>query len=227
MTKIKDLTGKTFGRIEVLEYVGIEDHKAQWRCRCSCGNEFITKGIYLTTGDTQSCGCLLKEKERENGKTIGKRNLSNFVDTVRQSSGESAKKHLYYLYKYRAEKKGINFELTLEQFSEITKKSCFYCGAEPSQEKVYKKAYGTYVYNGIDRRDNNLGYTAKNSVPCCKHCNTAKMTMTEDEFADWVHRVYFKFAAYRKFRQGVYVEIQRDGTADWWHKELEEQGISK
>ncbi|MEK5521885.1 hypothetical protein [Heyndrickxia sp. FSL W8-0423] len=38
-----------------------------WRCKCDCGNENIdVVGIYLTTGQTQSCGCMKKELEIKN-----------------------------------------------------------------------------------------------------------------------------------------------------------------
>lgn len=28
-----------------------------WKCRCNCGKEFITSGVYLRNGHTKSCGC--------------------------------------------------------------------------------------------------------------------------------------------------------------------------
>lgn len=36
--------------------------KIQWRCRCDCGNEKDILSTSLTSGHTQSCGCLQKEK---------------------------------------------------------------------------------------------------------------------------------------------------------------------
>ena len=44
--------------------------------------------------------------------------------------------------------------------------------------------------NGIDRIDSNIGYTKENSVSCCKFCNTAKSTMSRDEFLKWIKKVY-------------------------------------
>jgi hypothetical protein len=139
----------------------------------------------------------LREKESENGKRFGKNNLAKYIDTVRAPLGTSAKKHLYYLYGYKSAKRGLKFELTLEEFSNLTKSPCYYCGAEPSQVKKYKKANGNYIYNGIDRFDNAKGYIKDNCVPCCKQCNTAKMEMSADEFADWIMRAYRHFAVYR------------------------------
>ncbi len=47
-----------------------------------------------------------------------------------------------------------------------------------------------YAHNGVDRLDNAKGYTLENSVPCCKHCNIAKRSMTVDEFKQWISKVY-------------------------------------
>jgi len=65
MPKVKDLEGKRFGRLTVVEYLGIDNHRAAWRCKCDCGNEKITYTTYLTTGVVSSCGCYQKERQRE------------------------------------------------------------------------------------------------------------------------------------------------------------------
>lgn len=57
---VRDLAGQVFGRLTVLDRAGSAPRsgKALWRCRCECGRETIVQGVYLTTGDTRSCGCL-------------------------------------------------------------------------------------------------------------------------------------------------------------------------
>ena len=60
-TKQIDLTGRKFGRLEVIERVG----EAKWRCLCECGNETIVKTGNLTSGGTQSCGCYHKDRTSE------------------------------------------------------------------------------------------------------------------------------------------------------------------
>ena len=44
--------------------------------------------------------------------------------------------------------------------------------------------------NGIDRINNSVGYTEKNSVPCCGTCNVAKGQMTLAEFKLWIARIH-------------------------------------
>lgn len=54
-----DLTGKTFGRLYVIGRSAVSQRGAvAWTCRCSCGSEIDVIGGYMTSGDTQSCGCL-------------------------------------------------------------------------------------------------------------------------------------------------------------------------
>lgn len=75
----KDLSGQKFGRLTVIKQV--EDyisprgkHYAMWCCRCDCGNLCSVLGISLKWGNTQSCGCLLKEVAAQKGKNSKKYN---------------------------------------------------------------------------------------------------------------------------------------------------------
>jgi hypothetical protein len=38
------------------------------------------------------------------------------------------------------------------------------------------------LYNGIDRINNEEGYTSNNTVSCCFTCNRMKGTMSSEEF---------------------------------------------
>lgn len=56
--KIKNLAGKKFGSLTVVEMAGRERFGAVlWLCRCECGKESIVMGGNLTNGHTKSCGC--------------------------------------------------------------------------------------------------------------------------------------------------------------------------
>ena len=225
----KDLKGLRFGRVTVLEFShmgGVDDHVSFWKCLCDCGKEFSTRGVHLSNGTTTSCGCYVREVNSKRGKDTFKNNLRGYIEAKRKPAGESSRNHLFYLYKYKAEKKGLEFSLSLEEFSRLTKMNCRYCGAEPSQVKL-QKGVNPYIYNGLDRIDSSKGYALGNVAPCCGHCNVAKLDKSEDEFAEWIVRAYYHFAASKKFWNGVYLEFQGNGTAEWWHKELEENDISK
>ena len=62
----KDLSNKTFGRLNVIERAESKIYatgeiKSKWKCMCSCGNIVIVFGEALKRGMSKSCGCLKKE----------------------------------------------------------------------------------------------------------------------------------------------------------------------
>ena len=61
--KIKDLTGKRFGRLTVLEKTDkrTNDRHVIWKCQCDCGKIAFVSSHSLADGKTVSCGCFLKE----------------------------------------------------------------------------------------------------------------------------------------------------------------------
>lgn len=46
-----------------------------------------------------------------------------------------------------------------------------------------------FVYNGIDRMDNSLGYISGNVVTCCQICNRAKGAMLLEDFMLWIKQL--------------------------------------
>ena len=81
MGKLIDLTGNTFGRLKVLrradeDYIESNGrHSPQWICECSCDehNIIIVSGRSLRSKNTQSCGCLQKERITKNNKKYKKK----------------------------------------------------------------------------------------------------------------------------------------------------------
>lgn len=55
------LIGKRFGRLFVRESAGVSGRHRCYICDCDCGNECIIDGTNLTSGRSNSCGCLQKE----------------------------------------------------------------------------------------------------------------------------------------------------------------------
>ena len=66
MANFKDLTGKRFGRLEVLgvarKVTSGKRERYYWACRCDCGNEKEVRTDCLTSGNTRSCGCMRDEQ---------------------------------------------------------------------------------------------------------------------------------------------------------------------
>ena len=60
-----DLEGKRFGRLLVASMVLPKTRRIYWHCWCACGSSLKTQTSNLTSGHTQSCGCLRTEMARE------------------------------------------------------------------------------------------------------------------------------------------------------------------
>ena len=66
MSRVKDETGNIYGKLTVLGRAeNNKAGKAQWLCKCECGNTTIVIGGDLRQGRIKSCGCLKNEKLRE------------------------------------------------------------------------------------------------------------------------------------------------------------------
>ncbi len=74
--------------------------------------------------------------------------------------------------KHGASRRNLEFELTLEQFTELTEQRCYYCNSFTKDKS----------HCGIDRMNNKIGYVLENCVPCCPDCNTWKSSGGVDEF---------------------------------------------
>jgi hypothetical protein len=181
--KHKRLKGKRFGRLTAIEYLptfkqrnGKGSSNAGWRCICDCGNEINTTAGSLRDGYTRSCGCLRKEE------TSARQRLP---------TSEAAKNAILFSYKKGARKRSLAWELSNDEFLRMISSNCHYCGAPPvsiMKGSPTRPMNGEFRYNGIDRKDNTIGYTTENAVACCAQCNRAKSTTPYDEFKEWIRR---------------------------------------
>jgi len=162
--------GQRFSRLLALGPGTRKNNRPRIRCICDCGNETNVSLQALKRGEVASCGCLRRELNR-------------------LAFGEAMRNGLRHKYKKRAADRGYEWEISDEQFDKLTQLPCHYCGAPPSNVFHQPKAYGETVYNGIDRRDNDKGYTTANCVPCCTICNQTKSDLTETEFVAWLDRL--------------------------------------
>lgn len=62
--KLKDETGKVYGRLTVVNRADNHGQYAAWNVVCECGNTAVVRGSYLHRGSTRSCGCLQAEAAR-------------------------------------------------------------------------------------------------------------------------------------------------------------------
>lgn len=176
MSIVEKSLNKPFGKLTVKRFV---EYKATPKgaktpiveCECECGRMKIASLWDIRSGKTKTCGVSHPQYEDRSLPAIH---------------------HLYnHAYKSRAVAKGLEFTLSEERFRELTQQSCHYCGVPPNGKYTVRnrkshEVVSEYTYNGLDRKNPEIGYTEENVVPCCGVCNHAKHTMTYEEFTTWI-----------------------------------------
>lgn len=79
---------------------------------------------------------------------------------------------LFFIYKRNCKRRGVKFRLSPAEVKELTSQCCGYCGKPPRNS--LRRSLFTFIYQGIDRKDNERGYIYDNVVPCCGECNSIK-----------------------------------------------------
>lgn len=95
-------------------------------------------------------------------------------------SRDVALKRVYSKYKSRALQRSISFNVSSEYFILVAKQNCYICGARPNNKQSYKGK--KYLYSGVDRINNSVGYIDGNIAPCCKSCNSKKTDESLEAF---------------------------------------------
>lgn len=188
---IRDFTGVRQGRLVFVAPTDERDNgNVVWLCKCDCGESVKLSTASFRSG-TRSCGCV-GHGVRHSGYVRGgfgtKR--KSVKSLPRQNSANQ--RDLYTKYRAAGMRRGYRWELSFDEFIEVTQMDCHYCGEPPRQEHI--GALGAtdgnpYRYNGVDRADNSKGYEVGNVVPCCGVCNRAKRDRDIGEFVEWVLRV--------------------------------------
>jgi hypothetical protein len=136
-----------------------------------------------------------KERRRirkENGENIYGKNKLNI-------------KYKYGYYKREAFNKGRCYELTFIESKKMFVSDCHYCGS---------MAFEGIALNGIDRKNNNIGYTKDNCVPCCTMCNMMKGYKLDDvQFINVCEHILTNLGL---IDGKLYPECFRDGYSGNW-----------
>jgi len=171
--------GTTFHRLTVTgDSIKSKAGVFEYPCMCSCGNLNMVRGDFLKNGAIKSCGCLQKE-------------VVSSYNGPKSEPGSQAKKKLIRSYRRGAKHRGLEFHLTDEDCESLFKMDCHYCGSPPSatSKVVRTNDCDEFIYNGIDRIENTLGYLKNNIVPCCSLCNFMKGSKTVTEFLSHVEKI--------------------------------------
>ncbi|WP_434310037.1 AP2/ERF family transcription factor [Hominifimenecus sp. rT4P-3] len=142
----KNYIGQVFGRLTVIGYAGKKRKKTErsavtityWLCRCTCGKEIVAAQPGLQNGDTESCGCLQKDRVREalklvdgtsaailernqklrSSNTSGCTGVTHDKRTGKWVAYINFKKKRYWLGRYANKKDAISARKTAEEIHE-------------------------------------------------------------------------------------------------------------
>ena len=173
--------GEKYLNLTIVEKYTSNKNLTRYKCVCDCGNSTDVASSQINR--TVSCGCARRwPKSKYYGKP-----------------GEVSYNAKYKGYKETSKKRNLEFDLSKDEFKEITSKNCHYCGAVPKEYSCYRKSNtvrlkhtlenSTIYINGIDRIDNNIGYRRDNIVPCCYMCNSFKSSFILEDFLNHINKI--------------------------------------
>lgn len=172
-----NLVGERFGRLLIIEDSGKrQNRKIVWKCLCDCGNIVYKPTTYLTTGDTQSCGCFRIDNSSKMMRALSLRNIGEnhynwdggkaSKNSVVRGSGEYSRWRMSIFYR--------------DEFR------CQICGVENS----YLNAHHIYGFSEyIDLR-----FDLNNGISMCEDCHKnfharyGRRNFGEIELMDFIER---------------------------------------
>ena len=180
--------------------------RPSWKCLCDCGNPepvIVYRGCHLKSGNTKSCGCLRSE--------TSSKNLKQIATNQRQYEPIISSARVTFFQTYN------DGNLTFEQFYTLSQQNCFYCSKPPSNKRKtifsysseYHKNNCEFIYNGIDRINNNLPHIYENCIPSCKECNLSKRNMSLEDFYNMIVKIHNKETKIPNYEQ-LYTNIVKD-----------------
>jgi hypothetical protein len=184
--RLTGVIGLKYGRLTAIKDLGLRNYGKSNRTfflfGCDCGSQVELPLKQVASMKTRSCGCLIYE-DRIN----------------------STNRYVYKSIKSGAKSRGLDFEISYNDFLSISSKECFYCGQIDKRNKwayvgsssnssfvesvTNRKLYDSMI-NGLDRLDSSFGYTMDNIVSCCGTCNRAKMDLKLDDFLSHIKKIY-------------------------------------
>ncbi len=162
-----DLVGQKFGFLTAVKFIKAAKAGTYWELSCVCGNKVVRLASNIKKNHVHSCGCKPNRPAKEG----------------------AGFKRLFSDYRASARNRGYIFDIEESHFKKLIESNCHYCDVSPTK-RYEKQVVHTLLANGIDRVDNNIGYTQENSIACCKNCNKAKGSLSKKEFLTLIGNIY-------------------------------------
>lgn len=159
MTNATDITGLKFNRLTAVKIIRKNpNYKHVWLFFCECGGSKESEAWRVTSGHTKSCGCI-RSKDK------------NLIAIENQAYGN---------HRLTAIHKGLEWNLTKDEYLKIARKPCVYCGEITIRKS--RSSDATMPLNSVDRKENLPFYTFETCQPLCFKHQKMKSSMGHEEF---------------------------------------------
>jgi hypothetical protein len=115
----------------------------------------------------------------------------NYYPTAFANHGKTS----YSNYKTSAIRRNYSFDLSQEHFDNLIQENCYICGKKSDEIHT----------NGVDRFDNDIGYTVENVNSCCGECNFMKNDMEYNDFLEQLKKIFTHSSKIEMVKPSVYV----------------------
>ncbi|MEK6881702.1 MAG: hypothetical protein AABY22_18930 [Nanoarchaeota archaeon] len=153
-------------------------------------NQYFYKNRYSNNGFSSICkDCIKEYRDREESKNKARgwriKNKESRAEFSREYYKQNKDKVYLYsqtpkrrfgAYFHGAKARSLEWKLSFEEFMEFWQVPCTYCNSEIKTI-------------GLDRIDNERGYTTDNTISCCGICNEMKMDRSAEEFINHCKKV--------------------------------------
>lgn len=148
-------------------------------CKCiHCGDAFPFTSEYFKSYKIKgreslrrSCLTCHKKQAKDLGLKYRKKHKVNCRQYTKTPKGR------FNSYKGGAKARGLDFEITFEEFKTFWNQPCVYCSGEIKTI-------------GLDRIDPKIGYVIANLISCCSWCNSMKLDKGIEEFRKKIKKIY-------------------------------------
>lgn len=162
--------GQRFGKWTVIGKAESRNGNGYSTCQCDCGIIREVANGNLRNGHSNSCSCSVSKNPHRVRLSRGMEPLNRRLQFIRN----------HYLNSARV--RDIVYDLPDNLLEELSNLPCHYCGAPPSNNS-HKENFQV-TYQGLDRKDPDLGYLPGNVVPCCHPCNIRKGSIPYQQYRD-------------------------------------------
>jgi hypothetical protein len=117
-------------------------------------------------------------KKKQDHEWMAQRRAHNLMKKNEAYRNDVSERRKSYMRNARA--RGYEWLLSDQESASMFRQPCHYC---------LRTTADVGMLMGIDRKDNSEGYSASNTVPCCRNCNIAKGASLYESFIAYLEAI--------------------------------------